>query len=172
MRQPALAHGAPLCQEASQGGMAFFVTPNEESGKAARVLRAPALFLLALIGGRGAAIVAAAAADAIGVFPVGGGDAAAGAFRHDARPSPFERHDASRDPRDAARCKSCAFGRTRHCRCVFFPSPFRPRSPTPSPTSAIQPVCIDVSNLSARDAARAAAIANCIDARRPKQQLA
>lgn len=51
MRQPALAHGAPLCQEASQGGMAFFVTSNEESGKAARVLRAPALFLLALIGG-------------------------------------------------------------------------------------------------------------------------
>lgn len=109
--QPALAHGAPLCQEASQGGMAFFVTSNEESGKAGRVLRAPALFLLALIGGGDAATAARCLSPPPPPSPptASSPSAAAGAFRRDARPSPFERHDASRDPRDADHRKSCAF---------------------------------------------------------------
>lgn len=49
--QPALAHGTPLYQEASQGGMAFFVAPHEESGKAGCVLPR-LLFLLVFIGPR------------------------------------------------------------------------------------------------------------------------
>jgi len=146
--------------------MAFFVTSNEESGKAGRVLRAPALFLLALIGGGDAATAARCLSPPPPPSPptASSPSAAAGAFRRDARPSPFERHDASRDPRDADHRKSCAFRPHSAPSLRFFY-----RSPLPLPlaaTSAIQPGCIDVSNLSARDAARAAAIANCIDARR------
>lgn len=147
--------------------MAFFVTSNEESGKAGRVLQACALF-------------------APFRRPMrrrhrrrrhrrrrwrlprwrrrDGRD-----LRCDAHPSPNERHDASRIPRDAAHCKSSCVRPSRAVIALFVvasPSPFSP------PSRQRYNRCIDVSNLSARDAAAAAAAAaaiaaaNCIDAQR------
>lgn len=118
---------------------------------------------------------------------------ATGTFRcYDARPSPFERHIVSQAPRDAAHCRSCTLLPLVIIAlfvALSFPPPFLPHLLAQRQRYN---QCIDVSNLSARDAATTAvdaataaaavaaiAAANCIDAQGcavsrccSKQQLA
>jgi len=114
--------------------MAFFVTLDEESGKADRVLRPRALFTRFDRRARRRRSPPPPPWPSASSTSVAGGLRRARASRHDAMrgSSPFERHDASRAPRGAARRKSCAYrvALSLHffCRCL---PPLTPSLPLP-----------------------------------------